>query len=168
LQHLEKLLLLLSENKSHINNWDAVLYALYYHDIVYDASAFDNEKRSAEMAIANMHQLGIPTELINLCESHILATKHHLISADSDTNYFTDADLSILGQPWYLYDDYAQKVRQEYAIYPDEIYKPGRIKVLEHFLKLDAVFKVPVFQDRFEKQARLNMQRELEIWVSKS
>lgn len=58
-------------------------------------------------------------------------------------------------------------MRKEYAMFPDEIYIPGRIKVLEHFGSMDSIFKIPAFQDRFEKQAGLNMQRELEIWSSK-
>lgn len=60
LQHLENLMLLLSEYKTHINNWDAHQFSVYYHDLIYDASSTDNEEKSAEMAIVDMDKLGVP------------------------------------------------------------------------------------------------------------
>ncbi|WP_036025708.1 hypothetical protein [Leptospira noguchii] len=48
-----------------------------------------------------------------------MATKAHLQSNDPDTNLFTDADLSILGQDWNIYSKYYKNIIMEYSIYMD-------------------------------------------------
>ena len=88
-----------------------------------------------------MHQVSAPQETIVLCKEQILATKSHVKSTDSDTNFFTDADLSVLGQSWEVYSIYYKNVRKEYSIYPDLLYNPGRKKVLQHFLSMARIFK---------------------------
>jgi len=161
LQHLQHLLQELEAVKSDIKNWETVLFSLYYHDIIYNAVKSDNEEQSAELAGKRMQQLDIPEPTIRSCKAQILATKKHLESADSDTNYFTDADLSVLGLDWETYADYSTKVRKEYAFYPDMVYNAGRRKVLKHFLEMDKIFKTRHFQEKFETQAKLNIFKEL-------
>ncbi len=163
LQHLENLLLQLTDIKDLIQNWHTILFTLYYHDIIYKASASDNEEKSAALATKRMQQLGVNDEAILCCQKQILATKTHLKATDSDTNYFTDADLSILGQNWEIYAQYYKNVRKEYAIYPDIVYNIGRRKVLSHFLSMERIFKTDFFFHHFEAQAKLNLQREIAL-----
>jgi predicted metal-dependent HD superfamily phosphohydrolase len=163
LQHLENLLTQLIEVKDEIQNWETVLFSLYYHDIIYNSLKSDNEEKSAGLSEKRMKQISVPIDKIELCKKQILATKSHIKSTDSDTNYFTDADLSILGQPWETYLLYYKNVRKEYSIYPDLIYNPGRKKVLTHFLIMDRIFKTDLFYDKFEMQAKQNIQKELEL-----
>lgn len=160
-QHLEHLLMQLNAVKGELSDWNTLLFTLFYHDIVYRATQSDNEERSAELAEKRMRQLGLDAEPIARCKAQIMATKSHTVSSDSDTNYFTDADLSILGAPWEVYSVYCSNVRKEYAIYPDFIYNAGRKKVLNHFLTMDRLFKTEYFQRTFEAQAKENIQREL-------
>lgn len=61
--------------------------------------------------------------------------------------------------PFYL--QYAENIRKEYSIYPDALYQPGRRQVLQHFLAQEHIFKTPVFRERYEKQARENISKEL-------
>jgi predicted metal-dependent HD superfamily phosphohydrolase len=86
--------------------------------------------------------------------------KKHAISNNADTNLFTDADLSVLGESRDQYEKYCFQVRREYAIYPDIVYKPGRKKVISHFLQMERIFKTTAFSDRYEKQARENLHWE--------
>lgn len=79
---------------------------------------------------------------------------------DKEINLFTDADLSILGSVQSVYVNYAKQVRQEYSIYPDFMYRPGRQKVLNHFLQMKKIFKTDVFFNKYEAQARINLQHE--------
>jgi predicted metal-dependent HD superfamily phosphohydrolase len=160
LRHLENMLGRLEEVKHLIADWDVVLFSLFYHDIVYKALWKDNEEKSAQIAEARMRQLGLQPDMIEACRDQILATKAHGTSTSSDTNYFTDADLSILGADAAAYDEYARGVRKEYAVYPDIIYKPGRKKVLEHFLAMDRIFKTDYFFEKLEATARKNLGRE--------
>lgn len=162
LTHLEHLLNELSAVKARIKNWEVVLFSLYYHDIVYNPLKDNNEEKSAELAEARLQNIGIPATLIHQCSLQILATKKHLPDTNEDTNYFTDADLSVLGQDWDTYSAYTQAIRKEYSIYPDLIYNPGRKKVLQHFLKMDRIYKTEYFYQRLEERAKSNLQRELE------
>lgn len=163
LQHLENLLTQLTEVKGKIKNWDIILFTLFYHDLIYNPIKSDNEEKSAELAQKRMLQISLSNEDIELCKNQISATKSHNISPNTDTNYFTDADLCVLGQSWQLYSMYFKNVRKEYSIYPDFLYNPGRKKVLKHFLAMDKIFKTDYFFDKFERQARLNLEEELKL-----
>jgi predicted metal-dependent HD superfamily phosphohydrolase len=162
LTHLENLLQQLLAVKTKIKEWDTVLFTLYYHDIIYNPLKTTNEEKSAEFAENRMQLIAVPQPIIDNCINQILATKKHLLSTDDDTNIFTDADLSILGQPWELYEKYYKQVRKEYALYPDLIYIPGRKKVLQHFLQMQQIFKTDYFFEKFEEQAKENLKKELQ------
>jgi predicted metal-dependent HD superfamily phosphohydrolase len=161
LQHLNNVLILLTEVKPSLHHWDLVLFALYYHDVVYDAQRTDNEEKSADFAESRLKQTLLPTSTISQCKQIIMATKTHAQAVNNDTNYFTDADLAILGQPWQQYQLYAKAVREEYIAYPDVVYKRGREKALRHFLSMPHIFKTSHFQHRFEAPARANISKEL-------
>ena len=161
LLHLENLLNQLTEVKDKIVNWETVLFTLYYHDIVYNALQSDNEEKSAELAEKRMKQISVPDNNIDNCKVQILATKKHLESFVLDTNYFIDADLSILGLSEDVYTDYSKKVRLEYLYYPSVIYIKGRIQVLKHFLNQDSLYKTQYFKNKFEEQARININKEI-------
>ena len=161
LVHLENLFQILTPIKTKINDWDTLLFTLFYHDVIYNATKSDNEEKSAELAIVRMQTIGIENTQIEKCKAQILATKKHLYSTDSDTNYFTDADLSVLGQDWETYSNYYKNVRKEYAIYPNILYNPGRKKVLKHFLSMEKIYKTDYFYQEFEQKAKENLEQEL-------
>ena len=161
LQHLEDLHAQLAEVRSALQDPDAVLLAIAYHDFIYRVSRKDNEERSAEVMRERMLPLGLPRPMVERAAEHIRATQRHEASADPDTDLFTDADLSILGSSRERYTLYTQQVRREYRRYPDLLYKPGRRKVLAHFLAMPHIFKTSHFRDRFEEQARLDLDAEL-------
>lgn len=162
LSHLENLFSELFPIKEKLEDWEILQFSIFYHDIIYNASRNDNEEKSAILAIERLKEIGLPEDQILKCNHQILMTKSHEIS-DSDTNYFTDADLSILGKNWEIYSKYFQQIRNEYKIYPDFLYNPGRKKALSHFLKMDRIFKTDYFFEKYEIQARENLQKELEI-----
>ena len=162
LNHLNSLLQQILPLADLIKDLDMVLFAVYYHDVVYSVLRKDNEEKSALFADKRLNALNVKVNRIALCNKHILASKAHRVSDDSDTNFFTDADLAVLGQDWSAYKIYTEGVRKEYWIYPDIIYKPGRKKVVEHFLRMGKIYKTEPFYAKFENQARLNLKRELE------
>lgn len=161
LSHLENLLLELSDVKALVQNWNAVVLAVFYHDVVYKAHRKDNEEQSALLAEKHLQLLNCDPSLIDQVNKLILATKSHQLSDDNDVNLFTDADLSILGNDWETYKDYCSNVRKEYAIYPDLLYKPGRKKALQHFLLMDRIFKTYHFQRKYEISAKKNIEQEI-------
>jgi len=163
LEHLERLLQELHEVQVQIREWNTILFTLFYHDAIYDPLKSNNEEKSADLAEKRLLSLSVPQQVISNCKAQILVTKQHEISADEDTNYFTDADLSILGQDWPAYEAYAKNVRKEYAIYPDLVYRPGRRKVLSHFLQMERIYKTGYFFGKYEATAKDNLQREISL-----
>jgi predicted metal-dependent HD superfamily phosphohydrolase len=161
LTHLENLITELNEVQSSTKNWDAVLFTVFYHDVIYKAHRSDNEEESARLATKHLQMLDCDNELIEQVNKLILATKSHKLSDDEDVNLFTDADLSILGKEWDTYKTYSSNVRKKYAIYPDLLYKPGRKKALQHFLAMERIFKTDHFYSKYETSARKNMEQEV-------
>ncbi|WP_298541934.1 hypothetical protein [uncultured Aquimarina sp.] len=163
LSHLENLYQNLLFIKEEISDWDITLFALFYHDFEYNVLKKDNEDQSAKKAIEVLHYLSIASERIELCKNMILATQGHQVSENTDINYFTDADLSILGSKWEEYEVYFKNVRKEYKYYPNFMYNKGRIKVLKHFIDMPRIFKTEHFYNTLENKAKNNLQQEINL-----
>jgi predicted metal-dependent HD superfamily phosphohydrolase len=161
LLHLDHLVEELMAVKDQITDWQTLVFSIAYHDIVYNPLKRDNEEKSAKLASKRLSSLSLPPLLIEKCTSQILSTRHHESSVDSDTNYFTDADLAILGADGKKYREYAALIRKEYKFDPDFMYNTGRQQVLNHFLGMLRIYKTEYFRRKYETQARQNILREL-------
>jgi predicted metal-dependent HD superfamily phosphohydrolase len=161
LAHLEHLHAELEAAREQATDTDALVLATAYHDLIYSVTRHDNEARSAERMHERLAPLGLPEPLLRSIHGHIRATQAHHASNDPDTDLFTDADMSILGAAPERYQAYAAQVRREYRRYPDLLYRPGRRKVLKHFLAMPRIYKTPWFQDRYGAAAIRNLGEEL-------
>lgn len=163
LQHLKTLFEEIDTIKTQIENFNNISFSIFYHDIIYDAASKLNEEKSADIAQERLEHLGLNHEDIQKVHEQILATKSHKKSDKEDSNFLLDADLSILGKSDEAYLEYTRQIRKEYSIYPDFLYKPGRKKVLEHFLDLENIFKTEYFREKYETQARKNIDNEFQF-----
>lgn len=163
LEHLQNMFSELESVKDKVSNFSRISFSVFYHDVIYDASSKSNEEKSAEYAKIRLQKLDMNQELIVAISNQIIATKAHQKSHDQDTNYLLDSDLSILGKDIETYLEYTKKIRKEYSIYPDLLYKPGRKKVLQHFLALENIFKTDYFQEKYEVQAKENIELEISL-----
>lgn len=161
-EHLENMFSELDAVKDEIENYPVLSFSVFYHDVIYDAASKSNEEKSAEFAAVRLKRLNVDDHFIQKVSEQIIATKSHHLSENSDTNYLLDADLSILGKDSEVYIDYTKKIRKEYSIYPDLLYKPGRKKVLKHFLEQKDIFKTSIFKEKYEDIARANIQMEID------
>lgn len=161
LSHLKYMIEKALEYMDLLSDPDIVMFSIFYHDVVYKTIRQDNEQKSADIAKDRLSRLGVPGDKISRCISQIMATKKHSDNATNDTNYFVDFDLAILGDTSDNYMEYTKKIRKEYSIYPDFLYKKGRKKVLQHFLNMDRIFKTDAFYKKYEEQARANLKTEL-------
>lgn len=162
LQHLENMFEEIDVVRNQIENFNNISFSIFYHDLIYDATSKLNEEKSADIAEERLRILGLNDENIQKIHQQILATKSHKHSVDEDVNFLLDADLSVLGKNSQVYLEYTKQIRKEYSIYPDFLYKPGRKKVLQHFLDLESIFKTDYFKNKYENQARKNIEVELE------
>ena len=159
LEHLENMLSELSKIQSEVKNLDCLLFAIYYHDIIYKPTKSNNEHQSALTFENRISKTSFDN--LNECMSQIEATKEHKISDDYDTNILLDLDLSVLGKTSEDYKKYSGNIRKEYQIYPDFMYRKGRKKVLKSILELDFIYKTDYFKRLYENQAKENLRLEL-------
>lgn len=160
LNHLTELFGYYDKFKEHIENTEEMMLAIYYHDYVYSIWKKDNEEKSALKAAKVLHNVGYEADGIKRIEKLILCTKHHKGSSN-DENFLIDFDLAILGQSEVVYQDYALRIRKEYAKIPGIMYRNGRKKVLHHFLSKTSIYQTTQFKSTFEQQARINLSNEL-------
>ena len=71
LQHLDNLLAQLSEIEHQIQNWDTVLFSMYYHDIIYNSLKSNNEEKSATLAEKRLKQISVSLGQNESCKTPI-------------------------------------------------------------------------------------------------
>lgn len=162
-RHIEQCLALLDRVPDLTDSERQVLvWAIWWHDAIYDARASDNEARSADLARAALRDLGASLHGRDEVARLIRLTAGHTVEAgDRLGEILVSIDLAILGAPPADYDAYAKAVRDEYAHVPEDAWRVGRAKVLQHFLDAPVIFPDAGFSAELEAPARANLQREL-------
>ncbi len=163
--HLIFMFTLADSVRAEFDDRDAVYFAIFYHDFIYDPERNDNEEKSAGVADDKLRELGVDDETRERCIRHILATEDHLYSSDPDTNFLLDLDLAILGADPDTFNIYSENLRTEYSVYPDSVYLHQRSLLLNQFLERPRIFHTQLFYETFEEKARINIQRELNTIV---
>ena len=162
LTHIQALLTWVEFFRNHLQQLDAVCFAIWFHDVIYYPRRQDNEERSAELARQELGRLKVPDATINAVNAMILATKQHQAETlDEDGRWFLDFDLAILGSRPEIYRAYSQAIRREYAWVPKLLYRRGRRQVLQSFLQREQLFFTEAMRTRLDAQARLNLTEEL-------
>ena len=166
LDHVEAMLLETKKYQNVLNDYDSFLYAIWFHDIIYEPKYNDNEEKSAECARKFLNSINYEKNRINKIIDLILRTRDHSnqnINEDIDSQIFLDCDIIIFASARANYLNYAKSVRNEYSSIPDTIYNKGRIKVLESFLNKPYIFRNKTFQKLYEKKARKNVKYEIKM-----
>lgn len=136
---------------------EILVQAIWWHDVVYDATRTDNEELSARLAEAHV-RADISQEVGRL----IRLTRTHQVQPDDRLGaILISIDLSILGAEPSRYDAYAAAIRQEFIHVPDPDYRAGRARVLSQFAARPVIFPDAGFAATFDRQARENLAREL-------
>jgi predicted metal-dependent HD superfamily phosphohydrolase len=145
---------------------DQVEAAIWFHDAVYVPGASDNEHRSARLAEISLVACAVSLEVARRIGELILATRHVTLPTDFDSQLLCDIDLSILGRAVGEFDDFERAIRQEYAQVPEADYRRERSAVLAGLLRREVLYQTGYFRNRFEEQARTNLQRALAALAS--
>ena len=167
LHHIADCLEELEPTKAVAGNLEAVEVALWFHDIVYDSKAKDNEERSAAMAFAFINGAKLSSSFDDAVKALILATKHTAPPVGADAGLIVDIDLSILGQAPETFDEYELQIRREYDWVADDAFAAGRSAVLKSFLARPAIYTTGYFHDKYEAAARKNLARSMQALGTK-
>jgi predicted metal-dependent HD superfamily phosphohydrolase len=164
LEHIHHVLETVKTLQNQAQDITAVEFAAWFHDVIYDTRASDNEEQSANFAVELLTSLGVANSLIANVNRLILNTKLHQADInDFDGHILLDADLAILGSNPENYQKYALAIRQEYAWVPDMEYIVGRQGVLERFLKRPRIYFTQVMFNALEASARNNIKAEFDV-----
>ena len=180
--HIDACLTWFDRVQAQFDNPFAVALAIWFHDIIYDVRRTDNEEKSAQYAVTALTNFVVSTRLVQQVYELILLTRHpsqpqpvlqgsagsnltgrkdSLLMSINDQALFLDIDLSILGQSKAVYVNYEQAIRAEYQHVPLWLYKLGRKRLLKRFLRQPQIYYSDFFQEKFEQQARVNIQSVL-------
>ena len=160
LGHIQECLRLCDEVTALLVDPDAVEFALWFHDAVYDVGASTNELRSADLFLTVSG--GAPFMFRHLVCDHILATRHASVVQGNDRRFMVDIDLSGFGAPWEEFMRNGALLREESSHVPDDKYHSGQVAFLSRLAKRRHFFLTDYFRDKFEATARENLRRVLE------
>ncbi|MEW6493110.1 MAG: hypothetical protein AB1589_11475 [Cyanobacteriota bacterium] len=164
LGHIHQVLETIESLRSLSLDFSATQLAAWFHDVIYNTTAQDNEEKSAEYAESVLISLKIPQSKIARVKNLILTTKNHQApSIDIDSHILLDADLAILGSSESDYRAYARAIRQEYSWVADTEYILGRKRVLQNFLQRDEIYLTHEMFATLEEKAKRNLQSEVAI-----
>lgn len=140
--------------------------AIWFHDIIYDPHARDNEEQSAKLAQQICSHAKLSSNFGSLTANLIRATKH---TGDQVTGknarLLLDIDLAILGQPPERFSEYERQIRVEYAWVPEGEYRKRRAEILQGFLAQTHIYRTWFFQERYEVAARMNLKASIQALV---
>lgn len=165
--HIDTLLAGLAGEDRHVENKAATELAIWYHDAIYDPSASDNEARSADLLVAEMHGLACPS-VVSAAERMVRATASHELPPDlpdalrGDTVTFLDLDMAVLGADPADYDVYEAGIAAEYIpVHGLTNFRTGRAAFLRAMLTRERLFHTERFHHRLDAAARANLRRGL-------
>lgn len=135
----------------------AVYLAIWYHDAIYDTTAHDNERASADLAARHLSADGADAATIQRIQDLVLATRHVATPTDPDQQLLVDMDLAILGANESRFAQYQQQIRQEYAFVPADLFAQKRAEVLRGFLSRPNIYATEHLQKHLEGRAQFNL-----------
>ncbi|MBU2713034.1 HD domain-containing protein [Zooshikella harenae] len=143
--------------RDDLDDPDAVELALWFHDVIYECGAQDNELQSSEyFSECSCKRL---SELYNgKVRQLIMDTTHKAPPKSHDGRFIVDIDLSSIALPWpeFLHD--TMNVRAESPLCDSEYYQ-RQLAFFSVLLKRPHFFYTDYFEKRYGKQAKYNLER---------
>ncbi|MBT7346743.1 hypothetical protein HN807_06640 [Candidatus Bathyarchaeota archaeon] len=156
IDHIAACLNEFNEVEHLLQNPVEVWLAVWFHDVVYDPKAHDNEERSVDYAEKALREIIGEVTLENISRL-IMATKHYRPASDHDSKFIQDIDLTILGGHRDIFDEYEERIRREYSWVPENRFRKGRADILSGFIERSTIYQTKYFRKKYEETARANL-----------
>lgn len=146
--------------RGKINDPDAVEMSIWFHDVIYDARAPDNEEQSAKFFLevcGSYVDEAFKSKVYDL----IIVTIHKEHPSTMDEKYMVDIDLSSFGLPWERFLKDSEAVREEFSHMNDAEFYPAQKAFLESLISRKHFCFTAFFRKRHDAQARENIERYL-------
>lgn len=160
LEHIQHCLAQLDEVRHLAEDPDALELAIWFHDLIYDPTADDNERRSArsfDLLLGNH----MPGDRAAHVHQMIVDTEYPSEPDDFDGQLMVDIDLSSFALPWDEFMRDTDNIRMEFAHVSEEDFYAGKLKFLDKLTSRPRFFLTDYFHDRLESQARANIERHI-------
>jgi predicted metal-dependent HD superfamily phosphohydrolase len=157
-EHLCHCLQQLDLASSLMEHPEAVELALWFHDIIIQPDAPNNEEQSAKMfeRTAEKH---FARDLVKKVAVLIHTTVHRDPPQEQNARYLCDIDLSSLALPWEQFLTDSAALRAEHSETADAPFYRAKIRFLSSLLDRPAIFLTEFFRSRHEHAARENIRR---------
>jgi len=142
--------------------WHAVELALWFHDVIHQPGADDNEERSADVFDAIASAAMVPPPFIAAVRRLILATKIDTPSPTAEEQVIIDCDLASLGYAPAIFRRSGIAIRKEYGFVPDREFAETRRTTFLRLSERPGIFRTEFMRLRYERQARVNLTAALE------
>jgi predicted metal-dependent HD superfamily phosphohydrolase len=163
LTHLRDTLRAAEVLRDEARDIDAVRYAAWFHDAVYEGRPGEDEAESAALAERLLPLLGTDPGLIAEVVRLVGVTRDHRPERwDANGAVLSDADLSALAGTADEYLAYTTAVRAEYRRFPDKVFRAGRLRVLRSLTDCPHLFHTQFGRTHWESRARSNMLAEVD------
>jgi predicted metal-dependent HD superfamily phosphohydrolase len=148
----------LDSSTSLIEDKDTIEMAIWFHDLVFEPMASDNEERSADLfkILAKGH---FSSNFVDTVSDIIVATKHCDAPSSSNQAYMLDIDLASLGIPWMYFRQDCIDLRAEQPGISDIRFYSGKLKFLNTLIRRPRIYFTDSFFNRYELEARRNIMR---------
>ena len=160
-KHIEHCLRQFDLASSEMDDPDAVEMSIWFHDLVFDITADDNELRSARRFVELAGE-SMDSEFKSKVYDLIMATAPPRQPKTKDEKFMLDIDLSSFGLPWEDFVRDSTAVREESARLSDAEFFPGQRAFLESLISREHFYFTDFFRSRIEETARTNIRRHLE------
>ena len=137
--------------------------AIWFHDAIYKPLSSTNEKNSADWAKEFLDSNNYPASGSERVYKLIMATQHNGEAKAHDEKLIVDIDLTVLGTPEHVYDQFELNVRKEYWLVPSFLYRKKRIQLLQGFLNQGIIYNLEFFKNKYEQKARDNITRTVSL-----
>ena len=132
------------------------IWAVWFHDAIYDASRRDNEELSAQLAEARLPALGYDEAFVGEVARIVRDTASHVPTTER-SKAVIDVDLAPLAISRERFLDNRARIRKEYAFACDEEFKTGTAAFAQSMLDREQIFHTP-WGTEHEARARENLQ----------
>ncbi|HKW54490.1 MAG TPA: hypothetical protein VJO12_12410 [Stellaceae bacterium] len=137
--------------------WHAVELALWFHDVIHQPRADDNEERSADVFEAIASAARVPAPFIAAVRRLVLATKIDTPSPTIEEQVIIDCDLASLGYAPAIFRRSGVAIRKEYGFVSDNDFAETRRAAFLRLGQRPGIFRTEFMRHRYEQQARANL-----------
>lgn len=129
LRHIQECIEQFGRIRNSFEMPDLVELALYFHDVIYQAGADNNESQSADFFMKQAAESSMTDEQKEMVKKIIITTdwleqQDQLVNGD--LHLLHDVDFSIFAADWERFLEYDEGIEKEYAHVPKEVFHKHR------------------------------------------